>query len=169
MIAGLVKKFVGKIFNNLDPLNALKRWSRITKEWVCTRAELTEVFEQKKLIVTVKSYIKLRSMSCLNKCFYSFSAIFVDRWSPTGYFFTWSTCWAHKEPLRMPWTRKEAKKWWTNSQANQTLYPCCACAHGVISTHSSAKMGWKKANLVKAYTCTCMGRSLLVHLCSFNL
>ena len=31
---------------------------------------------------------------------------------------------------RMP---EQAKKWWTNKLTNQTLYPCCACAHGVIN------------------------------------
>ena len=38
-----------------------------------------------------------------------------------------STCEAYIETLKMPLTHKQAKKWWTNKQTNQTLYPCRAC------------------------------------------
>jgi len=44
-----------------------------------------------------------------------------------------STCQAYIETLKMPLMHKQPKKWWTNrqtnKQTNQTLYPCCACAH----------------------------------------
>ena len=39
-----------------------------------------------------------------------------------------STCQAYIETLKMPLMHKQAKKWWTNKQTNQTLYPCRACA-----------------------------------------
>ena len=82
VIASLGKKIVGKIFNILDPMNVLKRWSRVTKEYVL---ELSWVkFSSDKLIVTFKSYVQPRVK---NECFSSFKAISVEHWPPTRYSF----------------------------------------------------------------------------------
>ena len=46
---------------------------------------------------------------------------------------------------------EQAKKWWTNRQTNVqtnqiTLYPCCACAHGVIIITVQNGVPQRKAN-----------------------
>ena len=82
-------------------------------------------------------YLATFNPSCQN-------GVRVERWLPTRYFFDLNHVLSVLCIIVSPWKSPELANrlkngGQTNSQANQTLYPCCACAHGVTtSVHCTA-------------------------------